>query len=102
MNKLLLALVLSFICILPAWAAVDLNTATVSELENVKGIGPKKAAAIVEYRKKNGAFKSVDDLDKVHGFGKKSVDMLKKDITVGNAQAATAGKTAENKMEKKK
>ncbi|KAF0101577.1 MAG: competence protein ComEA [bacterium] len=47
---------------LSAWAAVDINTATQSELEAVKGIGPAKAKAIVEHRQKSGPFKSVDDL----------------------------------------
>jgi len=82
---------------LPAFAAVDLNNATLAELESVDGIGPKKAQAIIDYRKKNGPFKSTDDLDKVPGFGKKTVDMVKKSIVVGNAKAATAGKVAETK-----
>ncbi|GBG12710.1 competence protein ComEA [Novimethylophilus kurashikiensis] len=73
-----------------AWAAVDLNTATQAELESVNGIGPKKAQAIIEYRKKNGNFKSVDDLDNVSGFGKKTVDKVKKEVSVGNATAAAA------------
>lgn len=97
MKKILLAVVAVFAFVLSAHAAVDLNNATQAELETVKGIGPKKAQAIIEYRKKNGAFKSADDLDKVPGFGKKSVDMIKKDITVGNAQAAASGKMAEMK-----
>jgi competence protein ComEA len=92
MKKLLLVLITAFAFAIPAWAAVDLNTATQSQLESLSGVGPKKAQAIIEYRKKNGAFKSVDDLDKVPGFGKKTVNNLKKDITVGNAKAAAAGK----------
>jgi competence protein ComEA len=93
MKKLLLALVSALLFSIPVWAAVDINKASQAELESVKGIGPKKAQAIIEYRKKNGEFKSVDELDKVPGFGKKSVDMLKKDISVGSAKAAAAGKT---------
>lgn len=77
---------------LSVYAAVDLNTATSDQLQSVNGIGPKKAEAIIEYRKKNGQFKSVEDLDKVPGFGKATVDKVKKDITVGNAKAAAAGK----------
>ncbi|KAF0101576.1 MAG: competence protein ComEA [bacterium] len=50
---------------LSAWAAVDINSATQSELEAVKGIGPAKAKAIVEHRQKSGPFKSVDDLTAV-------------------------------------
>ncbi len=94
MKKFLLVLLCAFTFSIPAWAAVDLNTATQSQLETLEGVGPKKAQAIIEYRKKNGAFKSVNDLDKVPGFGKKTVDKLKKDIVVGNAKAAVAGTPA--------
>ena len=45
-----------------ALAAVNLNTASVGELDAIKGIGPGKAKAIVQYRDKHGPFKSVDDL----------------------------------------
>ena len=76
-----------------AFAAVDLNTATQEQLEAVKGIGPAKAKAIIEYRTKNGAFKTLDDLDKVKGFGKKSIDKLKNDLSVGG-KAAPAAKAA--------
>lgn len=91
MKKLLLVLVCAFAFSISAWAAVDLNTATQSQLETLEGVGPKKAQAIIEFRKKNGAFKSVNDLDKVPGFGAKTVDKLKKDITVGNVKATAAG-----------
>lgn len=94
MKKLLLVLVSAFAFSISAWAAVDINTATQSQLESLDGVGPKKAQAIIDYRKKNGAFKSVNDLDKVPGFGAKTVDKLKKDIIVGNAKAAATGKPA--------
>jgi len=67
-----------------AWAVVDLNTGTQSELESVKGIGPAKAKQIVEYRQKNGAFKNLDALASVKGFGKASVAKLKNELVVGN------------------
>lgn len=91
MKKLLLILALAFAFAIPAWAAVDINTATQAELQSLNGVGPKKAQAIIEYRKKNGPFKSAADLDKVPGFGAKTVDALKKDITVGNPKAAATG-----------
>lgn len=97
MKKLLLTLASAFLFALPAWAAVDINTASQAELEKINGIGPTKAKAIVEYRKQHGAFKSADDLDKVPGFGKKTTDKVKKDITVGNPKAAAAGKAADRK-----
>lgn len=70
-----------------AYAVVDLNKATQSELEAVKGLGPAKAKAIITYREKQGAFKSVDDLDKVKGFGKATVDKLRPELTVGSSAA---------------
>jgi len=100
MKKLLTIFATSLLFALHAFAAVDINNASQAELETVKGIGPAKAKAIIEYRKKNGNFKSADDLDKVPGFGKKTVDSVKKDISVGNAKAAAAGKTADVKTVK--
>jgi competence protein ComEA len=92
MKKLMTALAVALMFSLPAFAAVDLNNASQAELESVKGIGPSKAKAIIEYRKKNGNFKTIDDLDNVPGFGKKTVDAVKKEVSVGNAPAAAAGK----------
>ena len=77
-SMLLLAGLIAF----PAIAAVNLNTATQSELEAVKGLGPAKAKAIIEYRESKGAFKSMDDLDNVKGFGKASIEKLKGELTV--------------------
>jgi len=102
MKKLLLALVSAFAFSVTAFAAVDINTASQAELETINGIGPAKAKAIIEYRKKNGNFKSADDLDNVPGFGKKTVDSVRKEITVGNPKAAAAGKTADMKSVKDK
>lgn len=65
-----------------AFAAVNINTATVEELQTVKGIGPAKAKAIVEYREKNGAFKSVDDLDHVKGIGKGILEKIRPEVSV--------------------
>jgi competence protein ComEA len=101
MKKLLVVFAFAFASV-SAQAAVDLNTATQAELENINGIGPKKAQAIIDFRKKNGSFKSVDDLDKVPGFGKKTVDEVKKDIVVGSPKAAGQGKVAEAKTVKEK
>lgn len=48
---------------------VRLNTASVDELQTLHGIGQKKAEAIVQYRKSNGLFKSIDDIQQVKGIG---------------------------------
>ncbi len=87
-GSLIAGLLLSF----SAWAGVDLNTATLSELEAVKGIGPAKARAIVEHRARHGPFKRVDDLAAVKGFGKASVTKLKGKLAVGSEAASPAKK----------
>lgn len=91
-KKLFLALLAS-LSFSFALAAVDLNTATVEQLSTLKGIKAKKATAIVEYRQKNGAFKSVDDLKNVPGFGQKTVDKLRDELTVGGAAPAAQSKS---------
>ena len=88
MKKLFVILVACFAFAVSAFAAqVNLNTASESELDTLKGVGPVKAKAIVDYRAKNGPFKSVADLEKVSGFGKKTVDKLRADLTVNGAAA---------------
>jgi competence protein ComEA len=72
---------------LPVLAAVNINTASQSELEAVRGLGPAKAKAIIEYREANGGFKSVDELDKVKGFGRASIDKLRDELSVGAEKA---------------
>lgn len=59
---------------------LDINRATVQELDGLKGIGPAKAKAIVENREKNGRFTSVDDLQRVKGIGPKLLEGMKDSI----------------------
>lgn len=61
---------------------VNINTADLTTLETLSGIGAKKAQDIIDYRTKNGLFKSVDDLGKVAGFGDKTLAKLKDAITI--------------------
>ncbi len=84
---------LMFFLVGTSWAAVNVNTATQSELESVKGLGPAKAKAIIEYREKNGPFKSVEDLGKVKGFGKASIEKLKNELSVGAASEQSDAKS---------
>ena len=60
--------------------SVNINTATVEELKTLKGVGEKKAEAIIEYRKKNGSFKTKEDLMKVRGIGKKLFESFQERI----------------------
>ena len=73
----------------PATAAVvvNLNTATVSQIAALPGIGEKTAERIIEYREKNGGFKKVEDLMNVKGIGEKRFLKLKALITVGEKPA---------------
>lgn len=89
MRKLLVA----FLALLafPALAAVDINAADVGELERLPGIGPSKAAAIVQYRTDHGPFKSVDELDNVSGIGPSTLASLREHVTVGKGGAAPSG-----------
>lgn len=57
---------------------VNINTADETTLSTLKGIGAKKAQAIINYREKNGNFKSVDDLASVKGIGKKGLARIEK------------------------
>ncbi len=92
MKKTLCSLFASLVFSSSAWAVVDLNSATQSELESVKGIGPAKAKQIVEYRQKNGAFKNLDALADVKGFGKASVAKLKGVLVVAGESKSTEKK----------
>ena len=88
MKTILSFLALGLFGINMAFAAVNLNTATASDLDGIKGIGPSKAKAIIDYRSKNGPFKSVEDLKNVKGFGEKSITKLKGELSVAGGEGA--------------
>ena len=66
----------------PAGTPINLNTATVAQLETLPGIGKSTADRILEYRQKNGGFKKVEDLMNVRGIGEKSFLKMKPLIMV--------------------
>jgi competence protein ComEA len=78
----------------PAFAAVDINNASAAELETLPGIGPSKAAAIVQYRTEHGPFTSVDGLDAVSGIGPATLASLRDQVTVGKPGTKAAGDAA--------
>ncbi|MFC7748039.1 helix-hairpin-helix domain-containing protein [Lentibacillus kimchii] len=59
-----------------------INKASQEELEELNGIGPSKAEAIIQYREENGYFKTADDILDVSGIGDKTLESLKDDIQV--------------------
>ena len=61
---------------------MNINTASQTELETLNGIGPSLAAKIIEYRAKNGKFKSIDDLRNVSGIGESKFESIKKSVVV--------------------
>lgn len=61
---------------------VNINSATVDELKILNGIGESKAKSIIEYRIKNGNFKSIEDLLKVNGISESIYAKIKENITI--------------------
>jgi len=61
---------------------VNINTASVAELETLKGIGPVLAQRITEYRESAGGFKSIEDITKVRGIGASVFEDIRNSICV--------------------
>lgn len=61
---------------------VNINTADLTELQEIKGVGPSMATKIIAYRKENGKFKSKEDLKNVKGIGEKTFEKIKNSIIV--------------------
>ena len=86
---ILAAFVLALLAPTSAWAQdmtkeakININTATVSELQSLPRIGEQVARRIVEFREKNGKFKKIEELMKVKGIGEKTWEANKDRIVV--------------------
>ena len=80
-----------FVLFSSVWAAetqqVNINTATVQELSQLKGVGPAYAAKIVAYREANGPFEKSEDIMQVPGIGTKTFEVNKDRIMVDKKTA---------------
>jgi competence protein ComEA len=102
MKKLLLAFAIWFALSGAALAVVNINTATKEELTTLKGVGDKRAQEIIDYRKKNGNFKSVDDLEKVPGIGPGLMKQIRSDVTVTGKTSVDKASTKTGETDKSK
>jgi competence protein ComEA len=88
---------------------VNINTADAKTIaDSLSGIGLKKAQAIIDYRTKNGAFKSIEDLSQVSGIGVKTIEKNKADILIDdtvttppNQPATTSSETVKSPKKEK-
>lgn len=61
---------------------VNLNTATLEELQDLTGVGESKAKAIIEYRESNGGFKNIEEIMQVSGIGEALYEKIKEHLTI--------------------
>lgn len=94
------------ICISPAFAGTkkqlpahpfDLNTATLKQLEELPGVGPVTAHAILDFREKSGPFKSVNDLLVIPRISKKKLDKIRPYVFVKSAAPQAKSSTVRSK-----
>jgi competence protein ComEA len=83
-RKLLLATLLAVTLHSVAADPVNINSADKAALMQVRGVGEVRAQAIINYREKNGPFKSVDQLTEVEGIGMATIDANREILTVGS------------------
>ncbi len=82
LKVLFLLLVLALPGYLSAADKININTANRETLMTIKGVGEKRADAIISYRDANGSFKSVDELANVSGVGESIVEKNRDNLTI--------------------
>jgi competence protein ComEA len=89
LKKLAVVLLLTFFSF-SAFSAekININTATVEQLQMLKGVGAKTAMAIIEYRDNIGQFTDVEQLAKVKGIGEKKLAIISQDVTIEHKEVA--------------
>ena len=86
-KRVLLVLTIGFLLFVSplfAMTKININKATVQELEQLKGVGAKIAHKIIEYREKNGPFQKPEDITLVSGIGPKILETNKEAIVVSD------------------
>ncbi|MBD9354566.1 ComEA family DNA-binding protein [Methylomonas albis] len=92
MKKLFMLLMLCSFAVLAE--PININQADAEAISKaLTGIGPKKAEAVVQYRKEHGEFKTLKDLENVSGIGEKTAKQNEKNILFGDPAPAAAVKT---------
>ncbi len=101
MKKILAALLITMAISFNAYAAINLNTASRAELESIKGIGPSKAQAIIDYRKKHGDFNSISELKEINGIGPETLKNMRRKLTVEGQSQTTRSNKSKKKNDQK-
>lgn len=74
------------LAVVPAYSIdkgkININTASLEALTELKGIGPVIAERIIEYREEHGQFETIEDLINVKGIGEKTIENIRDEITV--------------------
>jgi competence protein ComEA len=102
-TKTILGFILFAFASLALAEPLDINTATVEQLDTAMvGIGKVKAEAIFQDREKNGKFKSIDDLERVKGIGHATIEKNRGKITVGAETPTQPAQSAQSEVPKAK
>lgn len=79
---------------------IDINAADAETLQQLNGIGAKKAQTIIEYRQEHGPFATVDDLVNVKGIGAKTLEKNRDQMTVGKGAKPQTGGAQKSEQDK--